>query len=294
MYKRLLRTLIYLATIFLALFANLLPWRLSSSLGGLIGSWAYFILPKYRKIAQQNLALAFPEKNRKEIICLAQQSFNSQGRNLFELLSFFKLTPKKINALVSIEGRENLDKALSKGKGAIYYTGHLGNWELMAAWFALNGYPIRPIARRVYDPRLNNLLLKLRAKTGVQSILRSESPATILRVLKKKEILGILLDQNISGPGIYCNFFGHPAYTSSGLAAIARKTGIAVIPGFIYRRGHRHKLIIGEEIKLVAGDDNQEALAENTQIFTTVIEEAIRQMPGQWVWMHQRWDKTNG
>ncbi|MFH1258917.1 MAG: lysophospholipid acyltransferase family protein [Elusimicrobiota bacterium] len=287
--KWVVRSVIYLAAVFLMGVVNLLPWRIASFLGGIIGGFVYYLLPRERRISQQNLTLAFPEKDQKEIVRLARESFVFQGRNLFELLSFRKLNKKKINSLVTVEGRINLDEAFSKGKGMIFVTGHIGNWELLAAWLTLNGFPVYPIARRVYDDRLNKILLKLRGGVGVQTILRSESPFAILRTLRKKAILGFLPDQTISGPGVNCVFFGHPAYTSLGLASLAQKTGTPVVAGFISRNGCKHKFVIGEEIKFISTGDTQKDAESNTQIVTTIIEEAIRRQPAQWVWMHRRW-----
>jgi KDO2-lipid IV(A) lauroyltransferase len=181
-----------------------------------------------------------------------------------------------------MEGEEMVEKAFKKGKGVIFIAAHLGNWELMAACYALNEHhPVSVIARSIYDERVNRILLKFRSRYGVKTILRGKvrrgesitaSTKEILRVLRRNELLGIVIDQNIKGiDSVPVTFLGIPTTAPSGAASLARASQAEVFFGSTHR-----------------GHDNQH---HNTSLFTRLIEEKVREFPSQWVWIHDRWGK---
>src|SRR5262249_17909488 len=105
--------------------------------------------------------------------------------------------------------------------------------------------------------------------------------------LRRGRMVGILLDQNAArSEGVFVPFFGVPASTSRGLAVIALRTKVPVIPIFIRRlRGGRHCVEIGPELPAPPDRD----ATSYTAAFNEGIEAAIRRDPGQWFWMHDRW-----
>jgi len=263
-------------------------------LGGAVGLAAYFLVPRYKRIAFKNLAQSFPGKPHKEIRSLTKQVFINQGKNLFELLNFHRLNRENITKIVEFRGIENFKKAFSYGKGVLIFSAHLGNWELIGAGLSLIGFPINGITRKVYIEQLERLLWRLRESVGMKSISRGETDSAkgILRVLKNNEALAVLIDQNTKAiPGVYVNFFGRRAYTPSGLAALAIRTGASVAPVFMYRREDNKCVVEADEpIKPEMTGDDEKDIAVNTQRFTDIIEEKIRRHPEQWVWFHERWD----
>ena len=269
----------------------LMPISAGRVAGGLIGSAAYYILAKYRKITIENLSLAFGhEKAPDEIRRIAKGVFRNLGKSGAELVNFPKINKKNINDFVTLKNREVLDSAFRKGKGIIIITAHIGNWELMAAGLRLNDYPGVTVGRKIYFDKYDQYLNYLRKTHDVNVIYRDESPRRILKVLKENRIVGIVADQDVdSVEGVFVNFFGQPAYTPAGPAALARATGASLIPVFIIRKEDKHELVVENPIELTETEDKQADLIMNTQKWSDVVESYIRKYPDQWVWMHRRW-----
>ena len=124
----------------------------------------------------------------------------------------------------------------------------------------------------------------------VNVIYRDESPRKILKVLKENRIVGIVADQDVeSVEGVFVDFFGHPAYTPAGPAALARASGASLIPVLIMRENGKHSLVVEKPIELADTGDKEKDLVENTRRWSSVIESYIRKYPEQWVWLHRRW-----
>lgn len=251
----------------------------------------YFLPLPARRISLTNLKRAFPDKKSAEIRLIAYNAFKNQGRNLFELFTFESLKRSFVDRTVLFDGRESLEKALKGGKGVLYLCAHFSNWELMGASLSLWGYPINVIARKIYIEKINDILLYLRNATGLNIILRSEqgSAKKILRALKHNEVIGMLIDQDARVPGVMVDFFGIPAFTPSGFAALAMKSNAAVVAGFIIRERDRFRLEIRGPLDVIKTGNYDDDIRKNTQVFTHIIEEYIRKYPEQWVWMHDRW-----
>lgn len=292
--QKFVRWLIYIKLRFIHFIVLLLPFKLSVWLGGWLGLLAYYCLRRPRLIILDNLSRTFPDKSSRKIRKIAREVLVNQGKNLFEALSFPKLDFQHLEKIIITEGLENLTEAFKDKKGVLLLTAHLGNWELLGIYLSLAGYPINVIARRIYDDRLNKILVDLRNSKGVKCILRDESSYQVLRCLRRNEALGVLIDQDTSVQGVFVDFFGRPAYTPQGLATIALRTQAVVIPTFIVRVGNKHKVIIKEKVELKHSSDEKQDILDNTQKFTQIIESMVRSYPSQWIWMHQRWKTTSG
>jgi len=293
--QRMIRRAIVWAVAILQALASVLPWRLGVALGGRVGWLAYSLLPGARLRALTNLAVAFPDGGGEtHHRAIARRSFVNLGRSAFEVLMLSRRSHPPIERLCAVEGEERLKAALAAGRGVIFITGHFGNWELMAALVTRRGYPASVVATPVYDPRLDRLLVDARARHGVHTISRGSPSAArhLLSGLRRNAILGMLIDQDTDVDGVFVPFFGRPAYTPAGPAALALKTGAAVIFGFILREGaSRHRLILQGPIELIRTGDPARDIQENTTRFTREIEEWIRSRPDHWVWMHNRWKR---
>ncbi|RPJ34156.1 MAG: hypothetical protein EHM27_17500, partial [Deltaproteobacteria bacterium] len=145
--------------------------------------------------------------------------------------------------------------------------------------------------RPIDNPFVGRLVERLRTCTGNQGISKEKAMARILRVLKKGEAVGILLDQNVSWQeGVFVKFFGEWACTNEGLALLALKTGAAVVPGFNIRQPDgRYRVVFEPEISLIRTENKEHDLQVNTELFTGVIERYVREYPDHWLWLHQRW-----
>lgn len=261
---------------------------------GKLGWLVFWLVPRERKRALQSLNIAFgKELSPQELKQIAIGSFQHLGCCFFEWVELFYCRRLNLADYVSIEGLEYLNQGLERGKGVIFISAHLGNWELMASYVASLGYPVNIVARRINNERINDLMLKLRQQTGVNVIMRekrSKVSKNVVRVLLKNEILGILMDQDARVDGVFVDFFGRPAHTPTGPVALALATGAAIIPAFIVREPDgRHLLKMSPHFELKVTGNKEQDILKNTQALTSIIEDYVRQYPTQWVWIHRRW-----
>jgi len=274
---------------------SLIPYRLASDIGGFIGRLGYLIDSRHRLIALKNLSMAFPEKDSKNIALIAKMSFKNLGRSAAEFIHIASHSPdtvyKILNKSVTVEGRDNIDNAIKKGRGVLYLTAHFGNWELLGIVLTTNGCTLNVIARPLDNRRVDNIITSLRSVTGANVLPKKGVLRDMLKCLKRGEGIGILLDQNSSiNEGVFVDFFGQPAATNRGLALIAMKSGASVVPTFIIREDtYKHRVTYLPEIELIRSEEKDNDVISNTQMFTTAIEAFARLYPEQWFWVHRRW-----
>ena len=285
------KDLLYYAAVGLLAPARVVPARLLFALFSGAGWCAYHLLRRERRKALDNLAAAFGgEMTAAERARIARGVFVNQGKTMAELALSPRMDSAALHRLVSMEGREIIDREKRKGKGIIIITGHLGNWELIPAYFVSVGLHGGVVARRVYYEKYERLLSRLRLSKGFRVFYRDESPRAILKTLKNNEVVGILADQDVRKlDGVFVEFFGRPAYTPTAPVLIAMKTGAPLIPARIVREGRKHRIVVDEPIPLRRSGDREADLVHNTQAWSRVIERYIREHPDQWVWMHRRW-----
>jgi KDO2-lipid IV(A) lauroyltransferase len=291
--KRIIRSLIFIALKSVELLSRTLPWKIGVRLGGWIGVTLFYFLRRERRQSLENLRIAYgADISTRELLQIVKKSFQNLGKGLIEILSLKYLKSDQIDRLVSIEGEEYLKSASEQGTGVILITGHIGNWELMAAVLALRGYPLHVIAAPLYDPRIDEWIVRFRDQFKIETISRG-SPASskkILGVLRKKEILGLLIDQDTKVDGVFVDFFNKKAYTPTGAAQLALKSGAVTMTCFITRLpDDRHRITIEKPLILTRSSDHAKDIEMNTARFTSRIEEHIKHYPDQWVWMHRRW-----
>ncbi len=289
--KRLKRFLRYLLVRAVLGFVSALPLGLARTLGAGFGRFAFAVAGGERRKALKSLARAFPEKSDAERHALARASFRHLGMAAFEVGATTSLDAR-LEQLVrwDAEDRAVLEAALARGRGVVFVSGHVGNWELLARRIARAGYPSQSIAKETTDPRLTALVERFRAQGGVRSIWRGQEGAAraMLRALKAGEILGLLIDQDTRVQSLFVPFFGELAATPRAAADLALRTGAAVVVGFCQREGDGYRLWT-EEVAWPAGPDREADALGLTAALSARIEAAIRRAPEQWVWMHQRW-----
>jgi Kdo2-lipid IVA lauroyltransferase/acyltransferase len=250
------------------------------------------LLPKMRKTAEFNLRLAFPEWSEAQ----RRDVLNGMASNLGWMAAEFARMPaytrENIENVVVLDGHENFLAGKSRGKGVIYLTGHIGAWELSSYAHALYGFPLHYMARPLDNAPLDVMVNEYRGRSGNKPIYKNEAARMMLKVLKDAGTIGILADQNtMPGEGVFVDFFGTPACTTSGIARVALHTDAAVVPGYAYwdKNLRKYRLRFDPPLELTRTGDAERDIRENTQRFTKVIEEIIRKHPEQWVWIHARW-----
>jgi KDO2-lipid IV(A) lauroyltransferase len=187
----------------------------------------YHVSPRRRLIAIHNLKRAFPEKGMNEIIDIAKGVYRNMAIVAADFFDIPMLTPDNFRDLIEVEGLEHCRKALEKNKGVLMFGSHFGNWELGAIALSLAVKPSVVIYRPLDNPLLENLVTWVRSCTGNIPLAKDLAMRSMLRHLKKNDILGILIDQNVSvAEGVFVDFFGQPACTTTGLALLAA-TGLS-------------------------------------------------------------------
>jgi len=280
----------YYAGRFFGFLLCLLPIKVLSRLAASVGSLAFSILSKPRKISLENLRRVFPDKPEEEIRKIARGSFSNACRSLAEYANVCKINKKNVDLWVNAHGLEKIDKAFMKGKGVILLTAHFGNWELVGAYMRLKDYPGATIVRKIYFDKYNDYLAGLRRIHDVKVVYRDESPKKMLRFLKNNQGLGILADQDVDSiDGVFVDFFGFPAFTPKAPVKIAMASGSPIIPCYMIRKGSRYDYIVEDPIIVEKGENKEDAIKFYTQKWTSVLEKHVRKHPEQWVWMHRRW-----
>jgi Kdo2-lipid IVA lauroyltransferase/acyltransferase len=266
------------------------PDRIVSAFGTALGLTFYTLDRSHRRIAERNLAAAFPVRSAAERQAIARAAFGHFGRLLFELLKFSTLTPDQMLARVEFDGEERSRLAYAQGKGVLFVTGHFGFWELQAMVHALRAQPITLLARALDNPGLNRLLEDIRQRTGNTVVYRRGTIRRVMRTLQAGGGVAVLIDQHImSRDAIYVDSFERPAATTSAVAALALRTGAPVVPVFaLPLPGGRYRLIYEHPVE-PPPPDSADAVREFTQRCTDVLEMYVRRHPELWLWMHRRW-----
>jgi KDO2-lipid IV(A) lauroyltransferase len=284
------RSLEFAAVRLVATVVSLLPMRLVRRCGAALGRLAYALDAAHRRIALENLAAAFPSRPARERRMLARAMFAHFGSLLLELLKFGTYTPDQMHAAIDVEGEERARQAYQQQRGVLFFTGHFGYWEIQAIVEPLHGHPISVLARPLDNARLNEMLERIRTRTGNSVIYRQGAVRKILRELAANHGVALLIDQHLHTPdAIYVDFFRRPAATTSALAALALRTGAPVIPVFALPlpRG-RYRLVYEHPVDPPHAD-TPDAVREFTQRCTDVLEMYVRRHPELWLWMHRRW-----
>jgi KDO2-lipid IV(A) lauroyltransferase len=237
-----------------------------------------------------NLEQCFPNRPAGERRAIARATFKHFGQVLLRLLTFSALSPEQMLERAEYEGDERVRLAYAKGKGVLFFTGHFGFWECQAMAHAVKLRPIGVLARTLDNTRLNDLLERMRTSTGNHVIYRQGAVRRVLKTLAAGEGVALLIDQHMHSPdAIWVNFFRRPAATTSTLAALAIRTGAAVIPVFAHPLPDgRYRFVYESPVQPPDGD-GPDAIREFTQRCTDVLEMHVRTKPHLWLWMHRRW-----
>jgi KDO2-lipid IV(A) lauroyltransferase len=280
----------YTAVAALRRLTAVLPYPLLLLCGRVLGYIFYVVDGTHRRVALENLAVAFPRRSPAERRAIVRAAFAHFGCLLFEFLKFSTLSPEQILERVQFDGEERVRLAYAQGKGVLFVTGHFGFWELHALAHPLRFEPIGVLARTLDNARLNTLLEEIRQRTGNVVIYRQGSIRKVMRMLSESHGVAILIDQHITtADAVYVDFFERSAATTSAVAAMALRTGAPIVPVFALPSGRgRYRLIYEHPVEPPAAD-SEDAVREFTQRCTDVLEMYVRRHPELWLWMHRRW-----
>ncbi len=258
-----------------------LRFKIASGLGGL----AYHILKKRKIVSLANISLAFPNMSEEEKEKIAKKSYKIMGKAFITSLWFEDYFKNEKN--IKINGMENLDEVMARGKGCITACMHMGNME--ASLFVGKKYPIATVAKNQKNPYINDYIINSRKKQNIILLQRSRSNAKdLIRLLDKKYIIALFCDHKDLGSEI--NFFGRKAQAPNGPVSLALKNDIPLILQYnILNDDNTCTINFSKEIQLIKTGNFKDDVEKNVQLLINEVEKVILKHPEQWMWVHDRW-----
>lgn len=244
-----------------------------------------------RAIALANLRQAFPERDEAWRRQTLRDFYDHLGLLVAEFLRAPYLRPERLDELVEVEGMERFLPEFRKGRGAIVVTAHFGNFELLGSFFSRRGMPITAITKRLSRNFANAFWLDQRRRAGLRELPDSGSIREILQVLRRGEILAVMIDQNmIPRRAIFVPFFGRLAATTPAPAVFADRTGAPVFLVLMHRLpGGRHRVTVEGPIPFDRSGDRDADVAAFTAKLNRELERHVSAEPAFWYWIHRRW-----
>ncbi len=243
-------------------------------------------VPRLRRVALRNLEFALPELTPPQRSAITDGVFRSLGRLLVAFARFPSISKQTVHQWIRYEGFSHFTEALVRGKGVLFATAHLGNWELSAFSHALMAQPMQVVVRPLDNALIDRFVENRRALSGNTLIGKRDFARPILKALRENEAVGILVDQNVGADtGVFVPFFGVPACVNISFAKLASHSGAAVIPGFaVWSEAERKYVLRFYPEVPMTGDP-----ARDTAAIQKAVETAIAEYPDQWLWIHRRW-----
>jgi len=268
------------------------PRFVRNLLAHFLGSVAVLVVPRWRmQMAEANIreCLGVSDERAKQI---AADSLHRFGRMVIEVMRFPLLNEKTIHEQVQVEGLEYLEAAYAEGKGVIMATGHYGNWELLGATVALHGYPMLSITRKQNNSHMDKAINEFREMVGQQVTYNrgKHGLLAISRMLKEKNLLGVLFDQDTNDDGVELDLFGKRSVIPMGAAALSRIYGSPILPIFMHNNDDGTCCAkIYPPLYTPKTGDKQRDFYQVTRKLVDILEMEIINHPEMWFWVHDRW-----
>jgi KDO2-lipid IV(A) lauroyltransferase len=269
-----------------------LPEPLAFALGRLLGGLWYAVDGRHRRVALENLARAFGSRlTAAERKVIARKHFIHLGYTFVETCRLRGLGRAALERVVEVEGAEHFERARERGRGVVVVTAHFGSWEVLTRAWLLVGEAAAIVARPLDNPLLEAWIAGIRTAAGNRVISKRHAFQHLVETLRRGGTVAMLIDQNVAREqGVFVDFFGTPACTTTAATLAARRTGAALLPVVCSRRAPgRFTIRIGKEIPVAATADLRRDILATTAEATAALEAFIREQPEQWFWVHRRW-----
>lgn len=293
--RKIVSVLLFPLLLLLVFLFRILPIRWVRSFSKFGGKIFYRFAVNSRQRALNNLKLIYGgELTENQRIEFAKKTFTEMVMSFFDYMAYSHVKNKKrFFELIEVEGEENLKAAYARGKGVICLIPHLSSWEFAAITPPMLGYETSAASKAMKMKLLEMLMVRFRGKRGMKNITREGSYNALVDVLKNKECLIIMTDQDTKVKGIFVDFLGKTAYTPLGASRLLADTDAALVPMVMTRKeDNNYRFIIYPELPVVNTGNRENDLIENTKSQNRILGDMVRKFPTQWVWMHQRWKTT--
>ncbi len=273
---------------------RLLPMQASMTLNAKLIQFLGPYLGRH-KVVIANLEKAFPEKSVAEREAIARAMWRNIGRLLAEYIYLDRLfdydPDTDENGIIEVEGEELFRKLHAEKGPYAFFTGHIGNFELLPICAATFGLEVTALFRPPNNPYIAKKLLASRT-TNMGHLVPSRAGAAwgLAKAIDEGKSVGVLVDQKFTR-GVETTFFGHPCKTNPILPKLVRQFDIPVYPARCIRiKGGRFKLILEDEIKFPSSENGEIDIQASAQLLNDVVERWVRETPEQWMWLHRRWE----
>jgi KDO2-lipid IV(A) lauroyltransferase len=292
-FKRVKNDAVFAAVKFLIALQRVLPRRFGLKIFESMGLFAFCFPNRERTRTIEHLQMIFGDKWQPDAIRRCARSvYGDLGRNAFDALFLSRLKNERFMKYIRHDELAELRRAHERGRGGMIVTAHCGCFELLLHFFAVQGFPSFAIGSRLYDKRLDALVLKLRSGENILYLHRSESLRAMLRLMKAGRLMGVLVDQDTNVDGVFAHFLGRLAYTPYGAVRLARRYDIPVFAVTTVRQSDQtHRIMISSEIDLHRTGREIEDCVLAVETINAHISATIEKYPSQWVWMHRRWNR---
>ena len=270
-----------------------LSWDAACKIGEQLGALGYRPLGIRKRVVERQIAAAFPDLDHEAVLALARESYKHLGRTFVETALLDSLGKDGLQGLVeSVEGWEEVEEVMSRGRGAILVSGHIGNWELAGAYVAARGIPIDAIARGMANPLFDAYINRTREEIGMTIVHDSDAVRRTPRSLRAGRAVAFIADQGVLGlASTFVPFFGRPAKTPRGAAVFALRFEVPVLFVVAVRKPNGRFRVIVERIEARTTGDRERDVDSIVARFTERLEHWVRVVPAQYFWQHRRWKR---
>jgi len=294
--KKKKRRFVYLEyMVFRLLFAvfRALPIDTALALSRMAGYVVYLLDRTHRKVAMQNLHMAFDgQLSERKLRRIAHGVYKHLVMTGAEILKMdHLLRPDTWRRYVTFENEHIVHDIIKSGRGAIFITGHIGNWEMNAYIMYLLGHPLHSVARELENPLLEQYIKKFRRRLGQDITGKKGALRKMVQLLKENKFLGMVVDQDGGKNGVFVDFFGRKASWVASPAALSLRFNVPIIPAYSWRTGKRfrYKIFVDDPIEPVNTGDREADIRRIISEYAKRMEGYVRAHPEQWLWNHRRW-----
>jgi KDO2-lipid IV(A) lauroyltransferase len=265
--------------------------RRAGTIGEWIGALGYRPLGVRRDVVERQVRAAFPGLAEGEVLRIARESYEHLGRTTIETALLPECSREEILGLFdSVHGWEIVERALARGTGVLFVSGHLGNWELGGSYVAARGIPLEVVARRMQNPLFDAYLTETRRQIGMTVIQDADAVRRVPRAIREGHSVAFLFDQGAAGlASTWVPFFGRYAKTPRGPAVFALRLDAPVIFACAIRQPNGRYVMQFEEVPIDRAGEREAVVDSIVAAFTNVLERWVRRHPEQYFWHHRRW-----